>query len=265
MVTQDFADAAGRRNHRRDGCWQRRIFQPVGDLLADEVVVAAVFELQADKAEREHRVRADVGQPGRAGDSDLQRDGDVAFDLFRRLTRILSDDFNDRWRRVGIGFDIEDRERTVADADKSREGDQGERPPRQAERHQTSQHGMSASGGGAIDEQATFAHDVFTVVQTFDDLDDLPVGKAGLDVTTLDGFVLACDPDMRSFAIVDNHLRGIPGELSPSPVRMVTLANISGRNSLCELSIVARTIRRRVPVSSDVATKEIFAGNTRFG
>ena len=141
LVAQDFADAAGRRNDRRDDGRQRGVLQPVGDLLAHEIVVAAIFELQADKAEREHRVRADVGQAGRAGDRDLQRNGDVTFDFLGRLAGILRDDLDDRRRRVGIGLDIERCESGVADADKSREGDQRQRPPRQAERHQTTQHG----------------------------------------------------------------------------------------------------------------------------
>ena len=42
-------------------CRERGILQPVGDLLAHEIVVAAIFELQSDEAEREYSVRTDVG------------------------------------------------------------------------------------------------------------------------------------------------------------------------------------------------------------
>jgi hypothetical protein len=83
LIAQDFADAAGRRNHRRDDRRQRGVLQPVGDLLAHEIIVTAIFELQADKAEREHRVRADVGEAGRAGDRNLERNGDIALDFLR--------------------------------------------------------------------------------------------------------------------------------------------------------------------------------------
>ena len=117
------------------------ILQPVGDLLTHEIVVAAIFELQADEAEREHGVRADVRQTRRAGDRDLERDRDIALDFFGRLAGILRDDLDDRRRRIGIGLDVQRHEGRVADADKSREGDQRQRPPRQAERHQTTQHG----------------------------------------------------------------------------------------------------------------------------
>ena len=56
-------------------------------LLAHEIVVAAVLELQADEAERIDRVGADEFQPRRAGDRDLDRDRDVALDLLGRLAR----------------------------------------------------------------------------------------------------------------------------------------------------------------------------------
>ena len=49
---------------------------------------------------------------------------------------------------------------------------------------------VSASRRSAVDEQAAFAHDAFAVVQTFDDLNHLPVGEAGLDVTPFDRFVI---------------------------------------------------------------------------
>ena len=91
---------------------QCRVLQAVGDLLAHEIVIAAIFELQADKAEREHRVRADVGEAGRAGDRDLQRNCDVAFNFLGRLAGILRDDFDDWWRGVGIGLYIECRKRS---------------------------------------------------------------------------------------------------------------------------------------------------------
>ncbi len=141
LIAQDFADAAGRRNHRRDGRRQRRVLQPVDDLLAHEIVVAAIFELQADEAEREHRVGADIGEAGRAGDCDLQRDGDVALDFLGRLAGKLRDDLDDRRRRIGIGLDVERREGGIADAEEGREGDQRQRPPRQAKRNQMTQHG----------------------------------------------------------------------------------------------------------------------------
>src|SRR5262249_729766 len=62
LIALDFADAAGWRNHRRHGGRERSVLQPVDDLLAHEIVVAAIFELQADETEREHCVRADIGE-----------------------------------------------------------------------------------------------------------------------------------------------------------------------------------------------------------
>ena len=106
LIAEDFADRAGRRDHRLDARRQFDVLQPVERLLPDEMVVAAVFELQADEAQREHRVRADVFQPGRARDRDLDRNRDVALDLLRRLAGILRDDLDDRRRRIGIGLDV---------------------------------------------------------------------------------------------------------------------------------------------------------------
>ena len=141
LVAQDFADAAGRRNDRRNDGGQRGILQPVGDLLTHKVIVAAIFELQADKAEREHRVRADVSETRRARDRNFKRDRDVTLDFFGRLAGILRDDLDDRRRRIGISLDVHRLESGVTDTNKSREGDQRQRPPRQAERHQATQHG----------------------------------------------------------------------------------------------------------------------------
>ena len=61
---------------------QRSVFQAVSDLLAHEIVVAAIFELQPDETESEYGVRTDVCKAGRAGDSNLQRNSDIAFDFF---------------------------------------------------------------------------------------------------------------------------------------------------------------------------------------
>ena len=48
--------------------------------------------------------------------------------------------------------------------------------------------------------------------------------------------------------------RGTAADKSPSQLMMVMLANISGHKSPSELSIVARTSKRRVEGSSAVAT-----------
>jgi hypothetical protein len=64
LVAEDLADAAGGRDHRLHAGRQHRILQPVEGLLAHEMIVAAVFELQADEAERVDGVGADELQPG---------------------------------------------------------------------------------------------------------------------------------------------------------------------------------------------------------
>ena len=83
LVAQNLADAAGRRYDWRYCRRQRRIFQTVSDLLAHEIVVAPIFELQPDETESEDGVRTDVCETWRARYSDLERDGDVSLHLFR--------------------------------------------------------------------------------------------------------------------------------------------------------------------------------------
>src|SRR5262249_8716469 len=117
LIAQDFADSAGRRNHRRYRCRQRRIFQPIGDLLAYKIVIAAIFELQSNEPEREHGVRADVSKARRTRDRDFERDGDITLDFLRGLAGILRDDFDNRRRGVGVSLDIEGGERRVANGD----------------------------------------------------------------------------------------------------------------------------------------------------
>ena len=90
LVAEDFADRAGRRDDRLHAGRKLDVLQPVERLLAHEVVVAAVFELQPDEAQRKHRVGADEFQPRRAGDRDLDRDRDVALDLLRATGRDIA-------------------------------------------------------------------------------------------------------------------------------------------------------------------------------
>src|SRR5262249_29558905 len=74
---------------------------------------------------------------------------DVTFHLLGRLPWPLCDDLDDRRRGIGIGLDVECGEGYKAQAEKSRERDQHERAPQQAEGNQATQH--SASIGSTID------------------------------------------------------------------------------------------------------------------
>ena len=98
------------------------------------MIVAAVFELQTDEAEPVDGVGADELQAWRAGDRDLDRDRDVTLDFLGGLALLLGDDLDDRWRRVGIGLDIQRQEGSVAETEKGRERDHHQQPSRQAER-----------------------------------------------------------------------------------------------------------------------------------
>lgn len=123
---------------------QLGLLEAIDCLLADEMVVAAVFELQADETQRIYRVRANESQPRRARHGDLDRDRDVALHLLRRLAGTLRNDLDDRRSGVRIGFDIERRESDKTQAEERYIGDQHKRPPRQAENDDLPKHRSTA-------------------------------------------------------------------------------------------------------------------------
>ena len=133
LVAKDLADAAGGRDHRQHAGRQHRILEPVEGLLTHKMIVATVFELQADEAEPVDGVGADELQAWRRGDRDLDRDRDVTLDFLGGLALLLGDDLDDRRRRVGIGLDIQGQEGSVAETEEGRERDHHQQPPRQAE------------------------------------------------------------------------------------------------------------------------------------
>ena len=85
------------------------------------MVVAAVFELQADETEPINGVGADELQTRRTGDRDLDRNGNVTLDFLGRLALLLGDDLDDGWRRVRIGLDVQRHKSSVAKTEKRRE------------------------------------------------------------------------------------------------------------------------------------------------
>src|SRR5262249_40132433 len=78
LIAEDLADPAGRRDHRLNAIRQLRVAKPVDHLLPDEIVVAAIFELQAYEPQRENGVGADVLETRRAGPPNFHREVQVA-------------------------------------------------------------------------------------------------------------------------------------------------------------------------------------------
>ncbi len=114
-VAVDFADRAERRNPRLHVARQRRhLRQPVQHLLQRLVIGVVERKLQFDVRQAVQRDGADRAQILDAGNLGLDRDRDVAFDLFRRQARTLRHDVDHRRCRIGIGFDIELLERNQA-------------------------------------------------------------------------------------------------------------------------------------------------------
>src|SRR4029450_10633917 len=119
LVAEDLADGARWRDDWLHALRQIGLSQAIYCLLAYEVVVAAVFELQPNETERVDRVGTDVSEPRRTGDCDLDWDRDVTFHLLGRLACSLRDDLDDRWRGIGIGLDVERGERYNAHAEQT--------------------------------------------------------------------------------------------------------------------------------------------------
>src|ERR1700682_4493193 len=107
-VPIDFADRAERRNSGQHVAGQRRqLRQPVQYLLQRLFIGVVERKLQFDVEQAVQRDGPDREQVLDARDLGLDRNGDVAFDLFRRQARTLRHDVDHRRRRIGIGFDVE--------------------------------------------------------------------------------------------------------------------------------------------------------------
>src|SRR5262249_28027623 len=95
------AGRAPRRDRRLRLVLQRRqLAQPVQDLLLRLLVgeVIGELELYVGKAEEGNGThRREVRSHSHVH---LDRNGDVTLDLFRRLSRILRDDVDERWNRI---------------------------------------------------------------------------------------------------------------------------------------------------------------------
>ena len=208
FVAEDFADGPCRRDHGLHAGRQFDVREPVDDLLAHEVVIPAILELNADEAQAVDRVRADEPQAGRAGKRNLDRDRDVALHFLRRLPGALGDDLDNRRGRVRIGLDVELQEGDVAEAKKCRERDHNQRAPRQAERDQTTQHERTRTRRLSltplvVDEDRAADDDGLVRLQTAADLHKPGLLDPDLDDATLEHQRLDLDPDADLIAFPD--------------------------------------------------------------
>src|SRR5262249_35920883 len=107
-IALDLADWASRRDRWRRAIGQRRhLAQPVDDLRFRLIVTIVIRKFDANVREAEQRDRPDRSNMTDARHLNLDRNRDIALDLFSRCAGVLSDGL-DAWRHwVGIGFDIE--------------------------------------------------------------------------------------------------------------------------------------------------------------
>src|SRR3954452_16506562 len=66
--------------------------------------------------------------------------------------------------------------------------------------------GRSATGRGAVDEQAAFGDDLLAGLQIAGDLDEVAIDETDLDLAQLDRLVVARDPDTDPVAFIDQRL-----------------------------------------------------------
>ena len=111
-IAHDLADRAGRRHRRLRPAIQRpELAQAVDDTLLRLVVGEVVSELDLDVRQTEQGNGAHACDVGDARHLDLDRDRDVAFDLFRRQAGRLGHHLYHRRHRIGISFDVQLRKR----------------------------------------------------------------------------------------------------------------------------------------------------------
>ena len=114
-ITKNLAGRTERRDGRlRTARQRRKLRQPVQHLLQRLFIGVIERELQFDVGQSVQRDGADGAQVLDAGDLGLDRDRDVALDLFRRQARTLGHDIDHRRGRIGIGLDVELLERDQA-------------------------------------------------------------------------------------------------------------------------------------------------------
>ena len=191
-VAEDLADRAGRRQHRLRAVGQgpscvRRLMTHLRGLLVGDVV----GELHLHVGQAEQRDGADRLDVGHAGHLDLDRHGDVALDLLRRLAGILGDDVDQRRHRVGIGLDVErlvgeqaaDHQRDAEDDHEDAllqgggdDGMHGERCSADAACGR-----RSVAPGGAVDEQRAARHHRLADAEALAHLDQAVGRGADLD------------------------------------------------------------------------------------
>ena len=111
-VPVDLADGAPVGAHLRNKIGgQADLAEALEHVLAIDVAGGVVVEDEHQAGEAGQRGGAEMGEVGNAGHLDLDRDGDLALDLFGAAARPLGDDLDVVVGDVGVGFDGQARKR----------------------------------------------------------------------------------------------------------------------------------------------------------
>src|SRR5205807_140651 len=138
LVAVDLADEARALDIRRRPARQTDVLlQANGRLRFREVVIDAIVEPDPDEGQSVERGRANDVDTGGDGEADLHGNRVIALHLLGGQARGLGGDFEDDWRRVRVGLDIELGERQEAAADEYQQAEEDDRTAGQREREQS--------------------------------------------------------------------------------------------------------------------------------
>ncbi len=119
-IAINLADGRPGRKLRREIRRQSNELQAVQDFLAVPVIVAVVVEIELYVAQAENRDGANILKARNSEENGFDGDGDLTLHFFGGPGGILRDHFDERRRRIGIGFDVQAEE-------KDKTGDQSRR------------------------------------------------------------------------------------------------------------------------------------------
>src|SRR5262249_35932973 len=137
---------------------------------------------------------------------DLDRDRNVTFDLFGRLTGVLRNDVDERWHRIWVGLDVELDEARNADAEHENEQQRHQHSLPQGKGDYRVHRGAPrlVAAGGAIDKQRAAGHELFADGQAFDNFDQAISNLSDADGTGGNRAILTGYPNVRRVTLIND-------------------------------------------------------------
>src|SRR5208282_5668515 len=156
FIAENFAGETGLLNLRNLGAGQIDVLLQADRRLGEgEMIIDAIFEGHADEAQAIERGRADIVDAGSRIEPDLHGNGIIFLHFLGRKPRLLGGDFENRRRRIRIGFDIQLAEGEGAGRQEDHDAEYDDGAARQAECEQcfnqfTAPAGLSSADGAGF-------------------------------------------------------------------------------------------------------------------